>query len=179
MQCFWDLASVESSVRIKATAKLIKHLQDPHDIQDPKVNGEPSSLKPPLRDVLRGASPLVAYSVDRLCKGLSSGRKSARQGFSLALTAVLRELPCFEVETIPALLEVFAELASGGGRQEVLGQLFGLGIVVRAFTYNVETAVTLLDQAVGLATKKSFLREAAGKFQPNGIIMGLRVSVKS
>lgn len=156
---------MDSSVRIQATAKLIKNLQEFQDTQDAKIIGEPSSWKPPLRDVLRGASPLVAYSVDRLCKGLSSGRKSARQGFSLALTAVLRKLPCFGVESIPALLEVFAELASGGGRQEVLGQLFGLGIIVRAFTYDVETAISLLDQAVSLATKKSFLREAAGKVE--------------
>lgn len=79
LQCFWDLASAQSSVRVAASAKLVTFVQ----------------------------KNLVAerdYAVTRLVKGLGSSRDSARQGFATCLCELLL-LPGVEVLRVLELLD--------------------------------------------------------------------------
>lgn len=63
-QFYWDLASDDKEVRIKAVSGVVLHLQA-------RTAAE--------RD------EYVNYSIDRLVKGLASNRESARQGFVVTL----------------------------------------------------------------------------------------------
>jgi hypothetical protein len=71
MELYNELASNEEATRIKAAEELLKK------ILDAKKNGNAE----------KGVE--VNYALTRLVKGLSSGRESARIGFSTALTEVL------------------------------------------------------------------------------------------
>lgn len=98
----------------------------------------------------------------RLVKGLSSSRKGARQGFALALTGVLQHVPCWEPEQLTAFIASLSDISVGGSREDILGHLFALGAVVRSgIDLDVPMAASVAEQAIGLAHKKSFLREAA------------------
>jgi DNA polymerase phi len=72
---FWELSSVESTVRNKAAIALVQTLvtrqKDFHST-------DPQQLY----------CPELAYSITRLVRGLASNREGARQGFVLALTEV-------------------------------------------------------------------------------------------
>ena len=164
LSCFWDLAAIEGEKRAEATSRLLEHLQlsqnDAPGTSSTPATGEGPS--PSALDVaVTGCSPLVAYSIRRLYKGLTSGRKGARQGFALALTAALKQLTCFQAENLLALVESMNEIAIGGGRDEFFGQIFGLGAIIRARKMEPAVATAIAEQAIGLAHKKSFLREAA------------------
>jgi len=119
-----------------------------------------------LDGALWHCAPVVRYSVKRLVRGLASSRKGARQGFALALTAVLGQLDELKsAATVSALIESLPETSAGGNRDDILGHLFAVGAVVRSgVELDVPTATAVVEQAVGLAFKKSFLREAACRF---------------
>jgi DNA polymerase phi len=70
MELYDELASNEESRRIKAAEELVKRI-----IED-RTSGNSE----------KGTE--LTYSLNRLIKGLSSGRESARLGFSIALTEV-------------------------------------------------------------------------------------------
>ena len=162
LSCFWDLAAIEGDKRAAAALNLLEHL-DKSQKEYTKGAGKKNSKDEAsgLDAAVSGCSPLVAYSIRRLYKGLTSGRKGARQGFALALTTSLKHLGCFESDNVMALVESMSELSVGGGRDEFFGQMFGLGAVLRARTLDAPAATALVEQAVDLAHKKSFLREAA------------------
>ena len=162
---FWDLASIDDEKRSEAATKLLEYMQKSQkEFQQDSSNvngvgGGGSSSPSTLDTALHDCSPLVAYTMRRLYKGLTSGRKGARQGFALALTAAIKHLDCFN---IPALIESLNDVSIGGGRDEYFGQIFGLGAIVRgASSLDVDSATAIVEQAVHLAHKKSFLREVA------------------
>jgi DNA polymerase phi len=70
MEWYNELASNEEERRINAAGELVR------SIVEGKRTGDPE----------KGAD--LEYSLNRLVKGLSSGRESARLGFSVALTEV-------------------------------------------------------------------------------------------
>lgn len=70
MDLYDDLASNDEEVRIKAAEALVNKI----------LQGEKSGNPEKGTDLL--------YALKRLVKGLSSGRESARLGFSVALTEV-------------------------------------------------------------------------------------------
>jgi DNA polymerase phi len=165
LACFWDLAAIESERRAEAASKLLDHLLKSQEqyinVANPAKASTGENASAALDFAVGSCSPLVAYSIRRLHKGLTSGRKGARQGFALALTAILGNLNCFKPENVLSLVESLNDLSVGGGRDEFFGQLFGLGAIVRAQELDEPTAVAVIEQAVALAHKKSFLREAA------------------
>lgn len=55
------------------------------------------------------------YVLKRLCRGLASSREGARQGFALALTAVLQGLPALGGGAALSILE--SSLESPGGKK--------------------------------------------------------------
>ena len=48
--------------------------------------------------------PLQSYALKRLARGLASSRHGARQGFALALTQLLTQIPAIETEEVLKLL---------------------------------------------------------------------------
>jgi DNA polymerase phi len=75
LSLYWGLASLESKERIESSNKLISSLET---IDSPILTTED----------LENVTPNLSYALKRLIKGLSSSRKAARQGFSLALSQV-------------------------------------------------------------------------------------------
>eukprot|EP01031_Cornospumella_fuschlensis_P029969 gene29969-36195_t len=69
-QFYYDLASLDKDVRLKAANGLLAYLQD-------KVSANE-------------IEEYDNYTVERLIKGLASSRDAARQGFSIVLCEVLK-----------------------------------------------------------------------------------------
>lgn len=163
MQCFWDLASIDSSVRVEATMSLLAILQnlEPADSKGSRLSE--SSL--PLDKAIEGCHPTVAYSLKRLCKGLASSRKAARQGFALALTTLLQEIPSLnDGNTIGLILQSFKSYpARTNDRDVYFGHILGLGSILRIKSIGSDVCLEVIEQALWLSKEKSFLHEAASK----------------
>ena len=71
MELYDELASNDESIRIKAAEGLVRKILEGQKTGNPE----------------KGAD--LSYALNRLVKGLSSGRESARIGFSIALTEVI------------------------------------------------------------------------------------------
>ena len=91
LQCFWDLASADSAVRIAASNKLILH------IQNAATSDEAEASKP---------NEIEQYAVNRLVKGLASSRECARQGFAAALCQLLSRKTDGADAMIESILEI-------------------------------------------------------------------------
>jgi DNA polymerase phi len=70
MELYNELASNEEGRRIKAAGKLVRRIVEGKNTGNPEKGMD------------------LTYSLNRLVKGLSSDRESARLGFSVALTEV-------------------------------------------------------------------------------------------
>jgi len=70
MELYDELASNEEEKRIMAAEKLVNKILEDQKTGNPEKGTE------------------LTYAMNRLVKGLSSGRQSARIGFSIALTEV-------------------------------------------------------------------------------------------
>jgi len=70
MELYDDLASNEETVRIKAAEQLVTKILEGKNTGNAEKGTD------------------LDYALNRLIKGLSSGRESARVGFSIALTEV-------------------------------------------------------------------------------------------
>lgn len=79
LQVFWDLAEIDSGTKCAATTTMLASLSQQ---QAAHVTSADSLLCPNLE-----------YTFTRLITGLSSSRKSARQGFGMALVECLRAFP--------------------------------------------------------------------------------------
>jgi DNA polymerase phi len=75
MELYDQLASNEESQRMKASAELVRKI-----VEAQKNGNEEKGID-------------LAYALPRLVKGLSSGRESARLGFSITLTEVMSIRP--------------------------------------------------------------------------------------
>jgi len=163
LQCFWDLASLDSSVRIKATTSLSALLQSLEPADPESIQLSESSM--PLDKAIEGCHPKVAYSLKRLCKGLASSRKAARQGFALALTALLQEIRYLNDDKIISLILQSFKYSSAHStdRDVYFGHILGLGSIARIRTIGSGVCQELIEQALWLSGEKSFLRKAASK----------------
>lgn len=157
LSIFWNLASIDESERVESASLLVQRLKESQESFQPKDNtlqGFDASLQ--------HCSPTIRYCTKRLLKGLTSSRQGARQGFSLALTAILQHVGCFRPKDLAVLLDAMQEFTAGSDRDELFGQIFGLGSLVRStIAIDSDTATRIIDNAIRLANQKSFLREAA------------------
>ena len=55
---------------------------------------------------------IQVYALERLMRGLGSGRQGARQGFALALTVLLKEIPAIPTPWILASLATHLKVSS-------------------------------------------------------------------
>lgn len=131
-----------------------------------------------IKSSLARCSPVAAYCLKRLIRGLASSRQGARQGFSLALTLALsqlgRALPvAAALHLMNALLHMRSQMKGAEARDVLMGRTFFLSAVVRSGALSeaaadqptdasvVAAAVDVFAQLTELWAKKSFLRESA------------------
>uniref|UniRef100_A0A5S6QHD0 Ribosomal RNA-processing protein 12-like conserved domain-containing protein n=1 Tax=Trichuris muris TaxID=70415 RepID=A0A5S6QHD0_TRIMR len=70
---------------------------------------------------------VVAYSLKRLVRGLSSSRQAARLGFAVALGEFIRRIDTVNVKEVTALMETILRIdSSSGGKLNALGFVMGL-----------------------------------------------------
>ncbi|ODV70552.1 DNA polymerase V [Hyphopichia burtonii NRRL Y-1933] len=116
------------------------------------------------------------YALNRLIKGLTTTRQSARFGFSMALTEVVREL-VYKKDSgltlssyLDQVLKASETKASMKGKEEravLFGRLFGLQVLVNSqllFDDSVSSDILLKDfvnALIDLSGSKSWLRETA------------------
>ncbi|KAI9808923.1 MAG: DNA-directed DNA polymerase [Pycnora praestabilis] len=159
IEIYEDLASFNEDIRLKAAIALVSKLSPDHD---------PSSQD-------------IEKALNRLIKGLSSGRKAARVGFSIALTELLAQLLGPDRKTAPEgsitiekLLEVLKSQTHPVGsipgqeeRDHHFGRLFGAEAIIKSSILFQSLAPSvhwsrILDLILELAKKKPWLREECG-----------------
>lgn len=110
----------------------------------------------------------------RLFRGLCSGRKAARLGFSVALTELLSQLSVPEssapTSTIVQILETESTPETGtsgqDGRDHYFGRIFGADAILKSGIFFTRSDPVqwrhLLDLIAALAIKKPWLRQECG-----------------
>lgn len=157
VQVYEHLADDDESVRLKAAHTLVSKI-----------------FKPGVTSADQTRTILT-----RLFRGLCSGRKAARLGFSVALTELLSQLPLSSEADSETSLSVVAIVdileaqtvpeGSTSGQEErdhYFGRVFGADAVLKSGVLfkKPDPAVwkRLLDLICGLATKKPWLRQECG-----------------
>ncbi|KAH8891864.1 hypothetical protein GQ53DRAFT_719605 [Thozetella sp. PMI_491] len=124
-------------------------------------------------------SVLLRHLEQRLFRGLASGRKASRLGFSLVLTEILGQLfgdkdlaeTQYHELSFEKVLGILVEKTDVGGnlpgleeRDHYFGQLFGLECFVRAGILFAEKSrwAQVLDLLIKMAQKKVWLRRQCG-----------------
>ncbi|KAL9113627.1 MAG: hypothetical protein Q9227_002365 [Pyrenula ochraceoflavens] len=156
IEIYEDLTNTDEDVRLSATRHLLS-----------KITRADSSVKDTVRNVLT-----------RLFKGLGSGRKAARVGFSVALAEILSILfttPKISHNiTIEDVLEIFktqteseSRISGQDERDHAFGKLFGASSIIQSHMLLAESASSedhenLIQFICELASQKTWLREACG-----------------
>jgi len=146
---FWNLASLDDSVRSKSVAGLLNELKNTKKVDD------------------------LNYTTQRLVKGLSSSRKAARQGFATALTHLMNEFHNITADDVMELmskhLTVQGSFKGQEERDAYFGQLFGFLAIYRSRLQGgkeKEVQSNLVKKLVrnflALMNKKSYLQEICG-----------------
>lgn len=139
LQCFWDLASDDTSKRVSASVRIVEFVGKNLDAE---------------RD----------YALKRLIKGLGSSRDSARQGFATCLCEFL-QLPGVEVVKTLELLDdttkVTGSLKGAEERDFLFSKLFCCIAVIRSGVSknNKEQLLDILDRLLVLHEGKGWMRE--------------------
>uniref|UniRef100_A0A383W0H0 Myb-binding protein 1A n=1 Tax=Tetradesmus obliquus TaxID=3088 RepID=A0A383W0H0_TETOB len=173
LQYFWDLASLEQDARQAAASSLVQALfdsQKQHESSHMPAGAQPGgsldiqqeggNRQQRMEQCLNCCSPLMAYGLKRLARGLASSRQGARQGFAAALAATLAhsaaaaaaghkggakgaagvamplQLPFVSAAGVLALLdaclEVTGSMKGSDQRDALLGRVFGLAALCRS-----------------------------------------------
>ena len=147
------LADEKESRRLKAASKLLKKLQS---------NSSDSNQ--------------ITTALKRLFRGLCSGRKAARQGFSVALTELLSQLGSSKVNVSlvsNALIDIWVNATSPESgvtkqeeREHFLGRIFGADAIIKSRVLiarnEQESWKHLLNVLCEISQKKPWLRQECG-----------------
>ncbi len=87
LDCFWNLSSLNQETRKGAAAQLT------HMILDHQ------------QDTTDAISSVFLSALDRLIRGIYTNRLGARQGFSLALTELLKRIKDYKIEEVIATVQ--------------------------------------------------------------------------
>ncbi|KAJ3071598.1 DNA-directed DNA polymerase [Podochytrium sp. JEL0797] len=161
LQLYWDLASLDATVRLQASSKLSSTLRE---IQEASPNPSTDDItKDSLETVY---SSEISYALKRLIRGLSSSRDGARQGFTLALAELLEFLKDDQAFTVGLVMDLIESLnvltANVKGQEEremYFARIFGLHAVVQSGLLCAPQTTT--EQAIRFA--KCLLASAAAK----------------
>ncbi|XP_055942572.1 myb-binding protein 1A-like protein [Argiope bruennichi] len=112
----WKLTDNKTKSRIEACSDILSILRRKQD--------EAENSREPTKD--------LQYCLERLVRGLASSRDSARLGFSLLLTEILKHMDV-EIEDILELVKQHLSVSSALERKDaVFGQLFACVSIVRS-----------------------------------------------
>ncbi|KKZ67854.1 DNA polymerase phi subunit [[Emmonsia] crescens] len=158
VEIYEDLANENDEIRLKAAQGLVSRFtpdQNPTDEQ-------------------------IEKTLQRLFRGLCSGRKAARIGFSIALTETLSQVfsssrdPSSSTLSVSRAIEIWEAQSSPGGavsgqeeRDHHFGRLFGAEAIIKSFVLFQSQApfedwTKILTTLFDLAKKKPWLREECG-----------------
>ncbi|KAL8753011.1 MAG: hypothetical protein Q9184_005553, partial [Pyrenodesmia sp. 2 TL-2023] len=158
VEIYEDLANESEEIRIKAASALLS-----------KFSGENDSTEEQLVRV-----------VQRLIRGLCSGRKAARIGFSVALTELLSQRwgrshgngdDSYHIldllDNLVKQTETTGKISGQEERDHCFGRLFGAEAFIKSgilfkLDLDADAWPTILDIIYGLAKKKPWLREECG-----------------
>ncbi|MCJ1468835.1 DNA-directed DNA polymerase [Pseudocyphellaria aurata] len=156
VEIYEDLANVEEEIRLKAAQTLLL-----------KIAPEAGLASQQIHEILR-----------RLIRGLCSGRKAARLGFSVALTEFLIQqlgptasCPLFAIPEVIEVLKtetyIVGNVSGQEERNHYFGRLFGAETVIKSsiLFYTIDGFQSwsqVLDLILGLAKRKLWLREECG-----------------
>lgn len=145
LECLAALSSFDRATRLQAASSLIKQLAQ------------------------EKGSENLELVVERLCKGLASGREGSRQGFSITLSELLRRFPEVSLEKVMSVVEESMDATGEKGdveKQIYLGKIFAVACILRSGRLEAEVAASraaLLNQLLGVLVamfeKKSYLKE--------------------
>ncbi|KAK3803908.1 hypothetical protein RRG08_059773 [Elysia crispata] len=150
LDIFWTLADGTDEQRTSGTIKLARLIKESKDDEKEKIQ---------------------TYCRDRLVKGLSSGRKFARVGFSVALAQLLHEQHLQADDVVTTIQEKLKfQRHEKRSKSEVggifLGRAFGFSSVVqsgRLSKMNGEAVGILTNELLAMADKKSYLKAVCNK----------------
>ncbi|XP_078169709.1 uncharacterized protein LOC144564074 [Carex rostrata] len=178
LDLFSGLSSQESSVREEATEQLVRELRDVQRSYEESNGenggaGEVVNMEAKKDDGMENCAPSLRYAIRRFIRGVSSSREFARQGFALALAAVLGEIHAIKLDSLMKLIVEELEVSSGMKGQEakdnLLGRLFAYGSLTRSSRiseqWKSDKSSSIVKDFVGtvtsLAAKKRYLSEPA------------------
>jgi len=145
LNCFWELASQDGSVRVAASERLSTFLSDDEVAHERN------------------------YTTNRLVRGLASSREAARLGFATALTNLLRQ-DTVELKEVWSVLDketmITGSMKGEEERDNLFAKLFCCLCVIRSQKIKnqsaelaLETAGELLRRLLELHAAKGWLRE--------------------
>eukprot|EP01029_Cantina_marsupialis_P026035 TRINITY_DN690_c3_g1_i1.p1 TRINITY_DN690_c3_g1~~TRINITY_DN690_c3_g1_i1.p1 ORF type:complete len:1206 (+),score=409.46 TRINITY_DN690_c3_g1_i1:120-3737(+) len=153
MQTFWDLAEESPDKRLAAANFLVTHLQKTSRSFE-KEDDMPSDLK---------------YGIKRLVRGMTSSRGFAREGFSLALSQVLKVMTDVSIEyclkVLLAETEIKETMRANEERELLFGRLFCCAAFEMSGRLNEdESAMSkTINMLKEISKKRFFLQEPAYK----------------
>ncbi|KND01937.1 DNA-directed DNA polymerase [Spizellomyces punctatus DAOM BR117] len=169
MALYWELASVDPTVRQKAADKLVRALYTfQHDLHPTLEN----AVSTPSGDNLdQLCAQDVSYGIKRLLRGLPSSRDGARQGFAVALTELLKSLEFLRVSTALSLLAKLTQTEGAKGQEErdiLFGRIFGLMAICQADMLarphtTIEDVQEMVTRLLKYASSKSYIKETCFK----------------
>lgn len=117
LDLLWKLTNNKSKIRIAACVDILNILH--------RKQAEAENKNKPTKD--------LQYCIERLVKGLASSRDSARLGFSLLLTEILKQIDIIQIEDILELVKQHLSVTSTiEGKDIIFGQLFAYSSIVRS-----------------------------------------------
>ncbi|KAN0026811.1 hypothetical protein ACTFIV_007802 [Dictyostelium citrinum] len=139
LQCFYDIASMDSETRLQSITTLVQTLEEIQSIFKPEDHKDISRIVPKIIEKSEifnnNLSPELNYTLKRLVIGLASTRDSARIGFSMALSEVLHSFK--DVIELPWFFDFLAYHMDLSGKnltekESHFGRLFGMMSIIRS-----------------------------------------------
>ncbi|KAJ4757383.1 DNA polymerase V [Rhynchospora pubera] len=178
LDLFRGLSSQESSVREEAAERLVRELRDVQRSYEESngengEQGDPVKLEAEKDDGMENCAPSLRYAIRRFIRGVSSSREFARQGFALALAAVVAEIHAIKLDSLMKFIVEELEVSSGMKGQEakdnLLGRLFAYASIARSSRIseqwmsdkNSSIVKDFVAEVTSLAAKKRYLSEPA------------------
>jgi DNA polymerase phi len=160
LELFSHLTLPDPAARLDAAVELVAALtstQVQHEIDTDQTKSS-----------LRSLAPDVSYALDRLVRGLSTSSEATRQGFSVALAALLRSIPAITTDMLLATTDAHLTSSSISSRSEKRDYYFGcifLALVLvrshRLMEVPKAQLEALIDVLVTIASRKKLIRELA------------------
>ncbi|KAJ4786518.1 DNA polymerase V [Rhynchospora pubera] len=178
LDLFRGLSSQESSVREEAAERLVRELRDVQRSYEESngengEQGDPVKLEAEKDDGMENCAPSLRYAIRRFIRGVSSSREFARQGFALALAAVIAEIHAIKLDSLMKFIVEELEVSSGMKGQEakdnLLGRLFAYASIARSSRIseqwmsdkNSSIVKDFVAEVTSLVAKKRYLSEPA------------------